>query len=906
MPIHEIKDYLFIKYLRKSEELSKLYNLWRLLNERIFTRQDDRSFAAGHGKPHIINVLNNINDLIKHFELKELRNIFSKKELCEIFAAAMIHDSGMVELSKEVEDLKKARLAHSSFNVIEKVTSGTFEHTSFKGDEIENIIRIAAAHDKDHEKDADKKLNEIISKEGKQSHIYVGAIMLRFADFFDVGRGRLRKDAGEVPWDDDQRSYFNKNRALKVKLVADDKLVLLSLAEVPKEFELSKKSRFEILYRVWGEGEDIVKLINESVLHKKGKWNIEIKENFGKIYPLGQVKWANLFKSEFIPALTEWKNNPDNRERPMEVDMMGHSLYARFAEDREDLNKLLHEKLKTGDIALRIMILDPFIENQQMCEVLMAQRQSQKPEEKGRSILPKFDKDWIIVKGQEGDIRKSLNKIQEWGIFVKSGSSIEVRGTSSPMNMGVVRYGNLMIVTPYSNMGLFNNSCAMVSTSESPLFEDTKSEFDTLWDDRETRLLYSKWSSIPPTYNPISRLFRPQMCPDPVIPSFEYEKFILRNYKERLLHLFSSKCLEGMSYHIPPYEIEIQPSSSCDFKCVFCIGSHLNRRSNHQNLQNTSEDSIDSLFYSYTYESKVYKVERFRISGLTGDPLAEPAQEFTLKLIDKIKENNREVIVITNGLYLGKPSVFEKMLNVDCTHVSLDAATKDTFSKIKRVDGDIFPTIIFNITKLCEASKTKREANENSEVGIGFIVTQENAHEVIKAIVMAETIGVRFIRFKPDIRRVGGISWEAWITAENMIRSKQLEIIKKKKTGEECVTDIIVTEVPLFQHMTPRLERCWLQYFVTTVGPDGNVYPCDHLTANGQKITLGDLQAKPFPQIWQKPLHRDSLGGNCPECQICPPFGWRLNRLLDELYILYKGYGTDGLNVYIDNALKLI
>ena len=904
MPISEIRDLVDKYFGKRSPELSKLHNLWRLLSVDIFRRQDDASFASDHGKQHIRNVLSNINDLLRLFSQKEIETIFKRKDLCEIFSAIMIHDSGMVDLmGKTGEDAKIARLGHANYKIIYNNINTLLEHVPFNDDEKENIIRIASAHDKDNEKSIEKKLNDIISKYTKESHLYLGAIMLLFADFFDVGLGRLRKNAYKLPWDDEQKSFFNKNRVLKVTIVAQDKDVLLSLAEVPVNYELSRKARFEILYKIWGEGEAIVSRINESILHKKGKWTVKITEDFGKIYPIGQVRWANLFNKEFIPALNEWKSNAYNQGRPMEVDMMGHSLYARFVENREEVNHLLKENLEAGDIAIRVLILDPFIENQQMCEVFLAQRESIKPEEQIRSILPKFSHDWIIVDGQEGDIRKSLMEMKDWGVFVKGRSSLEVRGTSSVMNMGLTRYGNLMIITPYSNKGLFNNSCAIEFNTESPLFDDSKAEFDNLWANEDSRLLYHKYSKHSTNNNPISRLFRPQMVPDPIIPSFEYEKFILESYRDRILNLFFVKSIEGANYNIPPYEIEIQPSTYCGFNCIFCIGAHLNRRSSHHYLADLHEGNLDSIFYECSINGKNYKVERFRISGLTGDPLSEPVQEFTLRLIEKIKVHNREVVIITNGLYLNKPAIIDKILNVNCIHISLDAATKESFSRVKRIDGNLFDKIISNIDDIINKSKKINDYGRKVKVGIGFVITQENYHEALKAIEMATELGVGFIRFKPDIRMIGGITWEAWKTVEHEIKLKQIEIRKKKQLGDKQITDIIITEVMLFHHLFPRMDKCWLQYFNATLGPDGNVYPCDHLTSNGQEIKLGNLNKSLFSEIWENPSHRGTMGINCPECQICPPFGWRLNRLLDELFILYKEYGNDGLNYYIDDAL---
>lgn len=161
-------------------------------------------------------------------------------------------------------------------------------------------------------------------------------------------------------------------------------------------------------------------------------------------------------------------------------------------------------------------------------------------------------------------------------------------------------------------------------------------------------------------------------------------------------------------------------------------------------------------------------------------------------------------------------------------------------------------------------------------MGIGFVVTQRNYVEVADAINLARDMGASFIRFKPDIRYIHAIAWRNWKEAYSEIRNP------KEKEGN---FEIIITETGGSHHYVPVLDRCWSQYFYSTVGADNKIYPCDHLTSV-HKTALGDCRQ--FKEEWGKGLKNNLIGRRQPQCMLCPPLSWRLNRLISQLYNLYK------------------
>ena len=185
------------------------------------------------------------------------------------------------------------------------------------------------------------------------------------------------------------------------------------------------------------------------------------------------------------------------------------------------------------------------------------------------------------------------------------------------------------------------------------------------------------------------------------------------------------------------------------------------------------------------------------------------------------------------------------------------------------------------------------EKESSTVLGVGFVVTQENAEEVGNAVQLAEECGVKFIRFKPDIRGPTALSWRTW----NRAREKIAELQRPAKGP--C--RIVLTDVPWHQYRVPTAGKCWCQLLCATIGPDARLYPCDHLTAGTPAATRGSLKGLSFKQVWESA--HPQIGKRCPECLLCPPFAWRVNELAEELFILYQQYDRGMVKKWINDAL---
>jgi hypothetical protein len=179
-------------------------------------------------------------------------------------------------------------------------------------------------------------------------------------------------------------------------------------------------SPIEVIAILRTDHEKLCPILNQynELTDEDKKWQLEpLNERlFGIVWPL--VLGVGLFKG-VLKAQLERKL----KEGRQPIDLMGHSLYGRFVKDEESLNGELIKQLENGNIKMRILLLDPHIENQQMCEVFDGQRERE-PEE-GRSILPLYDKNGRLNENNKGDILKSLSMLKkDWRNKVGPNSSI--------------------------------------------------------------------------------------------------------------------------------------------------------------------------------------------------------------------------------------------------------------------------------------------------------------------------------------------------------------------------------------------------------------------------------------------------------------------------------------------------
>ena len=288
----------------------------------------------------------------------------------------------------------------------------------------------------------------------------------------------------------------------------------------------------------------------------------------------------------------------------------------------------------------------------------------------------------------------------------------------------------------------------------------------------------------------------------------------------------------------PPYEVEIQMSSSCNLSCSWCVGERLRatrlpNRINISNIKQITRGLIDC-------EIGGLGISRVKFSGFVGEPLMR--KHATLLAMDELTRAGLQVGLFTNGELMGDVT-WETISRIEYVHVSQYSA--------KAMD---------NVAGLNDMRNSQRS---KLKINVGYVVVPGKPLEVYECARLAKAAGADSLRVKFDITRLppSGLG-------------ELRDIAKARDTFQD--SKFKVTVVPREVHEWRSQDGCRFQFFLGTIGSDGGVYLCDHNTSP-EGGWLGNALHMPFQQIW---LMRSTR----PACRVqtCPPYGAAINHFLER------------------------
>lgn len=291
-----------------------------------------------------------------------------------------------------------------------------------------------------------------------------------------------------------------------------------------------------------------------------------------------------------------------------------------------------------------------------------------------------------------------------------------------------------------------------------------------------------------------------------------------------------------------PSYIEIEITTRCNKKCIMCEHTYW-------------KESIDNI----SYEEFIQLADQFpnlRWINLTGEGEPFLNKDF-LNILEYLTE--KEVMVYFGDSFdLIDETVAKKLVDLDIAgiYVSMDAATKETYEKIKV--GCNFERSVKNIKRLVELKKAK--GSPLPELCFRYIITTLNYHEIPKFVELVRTFGnmhelgdgskIHFIGLLvfPEIRQY---------YLPDIPEKIQREAIKKKEEIEDGVEVI-------FSHTEPKrypsINRClaWMEPYIMM---KGYVLPCCAVMMSNNRDFLrehsfGNLFEKPFKEIWNSERYR--------------------------------------------------
>jgi len=304
-----------------------------------------------------------------------------------------------------------------------------------------------------------------------------------------------------------------------------------------------------------------------------------------------------------------------------------------------------------------------------------------------------------------------------------------------------------------------------------------------------------------------------------------------------------------------PRLLEVEVTTHCPLKCVIC--EHTYWREESRNM---------------TFEQFRHIVDQFlklKWIGLTGIGGSFINKDF-LKMLEYVKRKDIYVELYDNFSFIDETAANALInLSVDKIFISIDAATKGTYEKIRV--GANFDSVIKNIKRLLELRRLNNVPYP--ELSYHFIINKMNIHEVIEFLDLVKSLtgtesSVIFTRLLHDYAQVKYLTVdipEALVKQVNE-RSRKLGI----RVGWNA-------NVPTKK---PPIAECsfWIMPFIFVTG---EVIPCCAGNETNRRDfqkqhSFGNIFQERFIDIWnsrrykivRELIHNGNVPTECQDCQV--------------------------------------
>jgi radical SAM protein with 4Fe4S-binding SPASM domain len=305
-----------------------------------------------------------------------------------------------------------------------------------------------------------------------------------------------------------------------------------------------------------------------------------------------------------------------------------------------------------------------------------------------------------------------------------------------------------------------------------------------------------------------------------------------------------------------PVTLEIDPSNACNHSCPFCISGHI-----HLQKYKGTELFNRTIMPKIIFEKLVRDLVNTNIKAINwtggGEPTLNP---FLGEAISFIKSNSKiEMGMFSNGSMLDKFNLFDVLAkSLSWIRISIDAGKASSYNNLRKTNkNNDFNTVITNIKKLI---KRKKELKSKMVIGVGFVVTEQNYHEIKDFSKLFKDVKVDYCQFKPEIIQIERvhekfsknsngmlqISSDFWLKKVVHLLDEAKSILGKKFECNSYKIEDLIVDVKNYGR---NYKECIGSQFQPCIGADGHVYVCTNHRGHKQ-YSYGSIYERTFSEIW--------------------------------------------------------
>ena len=285
-------------------------------------------------------------------------------------------------------------------------------------------------------------------------------------------------------------------------------------------------------------------------------------------------------------------------------------------------------------------------------------------------------------------------------------------------------------------------------------------------------------------------------------------------------------------------------TKQCNFDCVFCDSKFYNTK---------PQAFPKDVLFRIVDEIHTMGVDSVLLCGDGAEPLLHP--DF-VEVASRLHGYGCNLGVYTNGSYYDN-FILNELKEFNFVRISLNAGTSQTYQRVHGIknENQFANTLDF----------IKKVAKINLNVGISFLIIEDNIKEMFSAASLCKELGARFVEFKPMYRNDYSVddfvySKKDAIIAEiqrcQLLATSSFSVILNNQLSDffdsPSQTNLTILSVP---------RLCMVSKFRLVISPSGYYLCTPH---RGKKAyRLGNPFQDTIEQVWFGERHKQLICKTC-------------------------------------------
>jgi radical SAM protein with 4Fe4S-binding SPASM domain len=310
-----------------------------------------------------------------------------------------------------------------------------------------------------------------------------------------------------------------------------------------------------------------------------------------------------------------------------------------------------------------------------------------------------------------------------------------------------------------------------------------------------------------------------------------------------------------------PRNIQVDLEAYCPHSCEFCTYRNVNWQGHGMDFVEPSKRVPEATGLPKDVALRLPReMDEAGISSIEltggGEPMVYPyIREFLEELA---RYPHLQVAIVSNGAALNA-SLQGHLKNLKWIRFSVDAITPETHSKVHRVPKTVLNTVIKHVKEIVARQFV------DCKVGISFVITKHNYHEIAQAASFFKAMGVDNVRytFTYDPNGDGALTPEQTQLAELAMHEA------RKAQDDNFRVFGTMRRLEYYSQPNTDFHFCGYQLFTWAIGYEGLVYPCCIMKYH-KESALGDLKKQSLKELVYSQARQHYIDGfDVRKCKPC-------------------------------------